>query len=280
LALCLLLPLLWPRIDRPADGEVDLLMVDVGQGSAVLVRTARHALVYDMGPASTDGWDAGERAVLPALRALGVRRLDRAVASHDDTDHAGGWQALRSAHPATPLLAPPGSTLAEARECRAGEGWEWDGVRFSFLHPTPFFPYLGNESSCVLRIEAAGASALLVGDIGEVIEQRLQRLDPDALRNDVVLVGHHGSLHSSTAAFVTATGASHALISRGYGNRFGHPHPDVVERWQAGGAALRDTALDGAVHLRLGQGVETATERRARPRLWDAVTRAAMQPPA
>lgn len=275
LALCLLLPLLWPRIDRPAAGEVDLVVLDVGQGSALLVRTAGHALLYDMGPAIPDGWDAGERAVLPALRALGVRHLDLAMTSHDDLDHAGGWEAVRRMHAGTPVLAPPGSSLEGAQECLAGGGWHWDGVHFEILHPTPFFPYMGNDSSCVLRIRAGGRSALLAGDIGEVIEARLGRLWPDALRNDVVLVGHHGSRHSSSAAFVEATRAGHALVSRGHGNRFGHPHAQVMARWASAGAEVQDTARAGTVRLRLGpEGIAVATERQAHPRLWDAVARA------
>lgn len=272
LALCLLLPLLWPRIDRPPPGEVDLHMLDVGQGSALLVRTAGHALLYDMGPAVEGGWDAGERAVLPALRALGVRRLDLAIASHDDSDHSGGWPAVQRGRPRTPVLAPPGSALAEADECLAGQQWQWDGVRFAFLHPPPLFPYFGNESSCVLRIEAARGSALLLGDVGHVIERRLQRLHPHKLRADVVLVGHHGSHHSSSAGFVAATGASHALFSRGHGNRFGHPHAQVLARWQALDARIGDSAVEGALRLRLGrQGINVQAERRRHPRLWDAV---------
>lgn len=274
LAVLLLLPLLWPRIDRPEQGELDVVMLDVGQGSALLLRTARYALLYDMGPAMPEGWDAGERAVLPALRALGVRRLDMAVASHDDNDHAGGWQAVRAVFPATPLLAPPESRLPADGECLAGEGWDWDGVRFEFLHPTPHFPYFGNESSCVLRVMGAHGSVLLVGDIGEVIERRLLRLDPRALRNDVVLVGHHGSHHSSSADFVAATGAGHALVSRGYGNRFGHPHPDVAARWRQAGARLWDNTETGALRLRLGEGgIVADSEREQRARLWDVARR-------
>ena len=92
LALLLFLPLLVPMRDRPGDGEVDIDVLDVGQGLSVLVRTREHALLYDAGPGSARGPDAGDTVVVPALRALGVRQLDTLLISHGDADHAGGMQ--------------------------------------------------------------------------------------------------------------------------------------------------------------------------------------------
>src|SRR3546814_12112780 len=94
------------------------------------------------------------------------------------------------------------------RTCLAGVQWQWDGVDFRFLHPPEYFPYLDNESSCVLRIETAHGAALLTGDIGQVVERDLLRRDATALRADVVLVAHHGSGDSSDPGFVAATGRS------------------------------------------------------------------------
>jgi competence protein ComEC len=158
--------------------------------------------------------------------------------------------------------------------CRAGEAWQWDGVRFQFLHPPPHFPYLANESSCVLRVETAHGAALLTGDIGEVIEQRLVRAVPSQLRARVVVVAHHGSGGSSDPAFVTATGARFALVSSGHGNRFGHPRPDVVERWRRAGAQVDDTSGGGALRIGLrARGARLESRRGAQPRLWDAARR-------
>lgn len=274
LALLLWLPLLWPDRHLPAHGEAELVVIDVGQGLSVLVRTAHHTLLYDMGPAVRDGFDAGERAVVPTLRALGVRRLDRAVASHADNDHVGGLPAVRLAYPIADALAPEGSRIAASRPCVAGEAWTWDSVHFRFLHPPPFFPYLKNESSCVLRIEAGRRSALLTGDIGDVIERELLHRDVAGVRVDVVVVAHHGSGGSSDPAFVAATGARHALISTGHGNRFQHPREEVVQRWRQAGAATWDTAQAGAVRVRLGAGpVQPETRRQAQRTLWDAAAR-------
>jgi competence protein ComEC len=276
LALLLWLPLLWPDRRLPATGAFDLAVVDVGQGLAVVVRTSGHALLYDMGPAVHEGFDAGERAVVPALRALGVPALDMAIVSHADNDHAGGWPAVRRQFAAGEVLAPEGSPTPTARRCVAGDAWRWDGVRFRVLHPTPHFPYLANESSCVLRIEGRHGSALLTGDIGEVVERELVRREGNALRSDVVVVAHHGSDGSSDPAFVEATDARLAIVSSGAGNRFGHPKPVVVSRWCAAGAEVASTARGGAITVRLaGEGIEMDRRRTGDRRLWDAARRAA-----
>lgn len=311
LAAVLWLPLLWPDRDLPKTGEAELVILDVGQGLSVLVRTAGHSLLYDMGPFSgrpadrcsnacgrirffeksahrsravstarcagscegtrITGFDTGERVVLPALHALGVRRLDAAVVSHGDNDHAGGFPAVRRAMPMPVAYAPEGAGIAGTRACRAGIAWEWEGVRFRFLHPPPHFPYLGNESSCVLRIETRHGAALLVGDIGEVVERDLVRRDAALLRAEMVVVAHHGSRESSDPAFVAATGARLALVSAGYGNRYRHPHPTAVRRWREAGATVAATLDGGALRVRMGKtGVAFETERQAQPRLWDA----------
>ena len=267
----LLLPMLYPDRQLPEHGQAELTVVDVGQGLSVIIRTARHTLLYDAGPATPEGFDAGERAVLPSLHALGVQRLDAAILSHGDNDHAGGVAAVQAALPIARVLGPQGMPAPRSSPCRAGDQWDWDGVRFRFLHPGPHFPYLGNESSCVLRIETAHGALLLMGDVGEIIERRLLRQSPDALRSDVVLVGHHGSRTSSGPAFVAATRASLALVSSGHGNRFGHPHRSVVTRWQQSGAAVADTAQSGALRVRLlPDRIVLQHQRVRRARLWDA----------
>ena len=274
LALLLWLPLLWPDRDMPEHGEADIVVIDVGQGLSVLVRTQAHALLYDMGPAVRDGFDAGDRAVVPALHALGVRRIDAAVVSHGDNDHAGGLDAVLRIFPVRTLLAPTGSPTAATHPCLAGTAWRWEGVTLRFLHPPPHFPYLKNESSCVLRIETAYGAALLTGDIGEVVERDLVRIDEDAVRADLVLMAHHGSTGSSDAGFVAATRARLAAASAGYGNRFRHPKEDVVARWQRSGARVVSTVEQGALRSRFGaRGIDVSGHRDAHPRLWDAARR-------
>ena len=277
LASILWLPLLWPSRDLPPNGAFRVDVLDVGQGLSVLVRTTTHATLFDMGPASHDGYDAGERAVVPALRALGVRTLDVAIVSHGDSDHAGGWPSVRDALPVREVHAPEGSPTPSTRHCIAGHEWTRDGVHFRYLHPTTHFPYLGNDAGCVLRIEGAhGTAALLTGDIGEVVERTLARSDADDLRADVVLIPHHGSEGSSDPAFITATRARFALVATGAGNRFGHPREEVVARWCRSGARVLGTADGGALRIDTSpRGVNVASRRATHARLWDAVPRSA-----
>ncbi len=271
LALLLWLPLLWPDRRLPAHGEAEMVVIDVGQGLSVLVRTRHHALLYDMGPAIPDGFDAGERAVLPALHALGVRALDVAVVSHQDSDHAGGLPAVRRRFTPGLAYAPALSGVARTRPCIAGHGWTRDGVWFTFLHPPPHFPPLRNEASCVLRVETRHGAMLLTGDIGAVVEQGLARRQPHAVRAEVVVVAHHGSRHSSDTEFITATAARHALVGAGHGNRFGHPDTGVLDRWSAAGARPWNTATGGALRVRMGRdGTRVEARRTTHPRLWDA----------
>ena len=275
LALLLWLPLAWPGRGLPALGDADITVLDVGQGLSVMVRTAHHTLLYDMGPAIPDGFDAGDRVVVPALHALGVHRLDMAVVSHGDNDHAGGFPAVARVFPPALALTPEGAPpLPHGRPCLAGTRWNWDGVRFRFLHPPRYFPYLGNEAGCVLRIEGAHGSLLLTADIDDVVERDLLRRDRVSLRADVVVVAHHGSNGSSDPGFVAATGAHVALISAGYGNRFQHPRPEAVQRWRDAGAKVLVTMETGAMRVRFSQGGVMVEQRRASvQRLWDATRR-------
>lgn len=269
LAALMLLPMLWPAIERPAHGEADLLLLDVGQGLALLVRTRNHALLYDAGPATPRGLDLGEAVVLPALRARGLHRLDTMVLSHGDNDHAGGAAAVARAMSPRRTLAPAGWATTDMKPCLAGDGWEWDGVRFTVLHPTPHFPYLRNDSSCVLRVQASGSSALLPGDIGRHVESRLARLPPEQISADLLLVPHHGSDTSSSLDFLAAVRPTLALIPVGSDNRFGMPRPIVLRRYERYGVTLHDTAGSGAIDLRLGQRVELRQrQRQDRPRYW------------
>jgi len=270
LALLLFLPLLLPARDRPANGEVDIEVLDVGQGLSVLVRTRDHALLYDAGPGSARGPDAGDSIVVPALHALGVHRLDTLLISHGDADHAGGMAAVRRAWPRARVLGVEGWAQPGMGLCRDTQSWRWDGVGFRVLHPPPWFPYLKNESSCVLRIEAGGRVALLPGDIGKAVEARLLHLHGPRLHAELLLVPHHGSRGSSSEAFVAGVRPAVAVASVGAGNRFGLPRAEVVARYEAQGARVLSTAEGGALSFRLGaQGLRLRGARRLQqPRYW------------
>lgn len=269
----LCLPLLWPDRQLPAPGAVEVLVLDVGQGTAVVVRTASRLLLYDLGPPGV-GTDSGERVVLPALRALGAGVPDRVLLSHADADHAGGLPGIRRAFPQVPVWAPAGSGVGGASPCHRGQQWRWDGVDFEILHPVQGHRERGNASSCVLRIATARGVILLTGDIGIAEEAQLLRFNRNALKADAALVAHHGSAGSSSAPWVDAVGARLALVSAGHRNRFGHPRAEVVQRWAASGAEVLGTASSGALHVWLGaQGLQVREQRVHAGRWWNAAGR-------
>jgi competence protein ComEC len=277
---CFLLPLACFRPAGPAHGEAWVDVLDVGQGLAVVVRTATHALAYDAGPAWNADSDSGSRIVVPFLRGEGVGRLDGLVITHADDDHAGGAASLaRSRRPSWILSTLPDDderhALAPASlPCVAGTRWGWDGVAFEVLHPAPAAladRRRENDRSCVLRVQAVAGAALLAADIGRLAEGELLARHREKLRADALLVPHHGSRSSSTPAFVDAVSPKAALISAGWRNRFRQPSPVVEARYRALGAEIRRTDHEGALRVVLpGEtgGEATVLPLVARQRYW------------
>ncbi len=226
------------------------------------------ALLDDTGPLYSAESDAGQRIVVPYLRAIGVGALDTLVVTHSDTDHSGGAASVMAAMPVGRILSSlpelPGETCAD------GQAWEWEGVRFRMLYPQAA-PADGrrikpNHQSCVLRIEAGGKVMLLTSDIEAADERAMLARDAAALRADVLVVPHHGSRTSSTPEFVAAVGAREVIYPVGYRNRFGHPRADVVARY--GDARIWRSDRHGAIRVELGSEAPPQAWREAHPRYW------------
>lgn len=247
------LPQSWHLLPTPRPGTFGLIAADVGQGTAVLVRTAHHALLFDTGPRIGEQLNAGERTLLPLFRAMGVSELDTLMISHQDTDHVGGAAAIIGQMPVAQMISSLDEDHALRRQpgvdgkalthlaCQAGQQWQWDGVRFEVLHPWSD-DYANraerepNAMSCVLKVSVDGpdgASALLTGDIEAEQEAALVAHDPQALRSTVLVAAHHGSRTSSTAGFLQAVQPLQVVIQVGRRNRYGHPSPPVLARYEA-----------------------------------------------
>ena len=281
----LVLPfVLWQPV-RPAPGQFDVLAADVGQGSAVLVRTAGHTLLYDAGPRYSSDSDAGQRVLVPLLRALG-ERVDRLVLSHRDSDHTGGATAVLAQHPQAVLTTSveAGRTLEGlpfGEPCVAGRGWQWDGVRFDVLYPDTAQAAAArrpNAMSCVIRVSTPAASVLLTGDIEAAQEQALVATGAE-LRSDVLLAPHHGSRTSSSNALLDAVKPRWVLVQAGYRNAFGHPAPVVLARYAERGLNVRNSPACGAMHWRSADPGQLLCERVRARRYWHhAITDSTMPP--
>ncbi|MFC5510276.1 DNA internalization-related competence protein ComEC/Rec2 [Massilia jejuensis] len=272
------LPLFLLQPTRPEPGRFDVTAFDVGQGMALLVETHGHRLLYDTGPRYAPGQDAGGRVILPYLRARGIRRLDTMVVSHSDLDHAGGaptlLEALRVDH-VTSSLGPGHRVVHGAKAhtpCVGGQRWEWDGVVFEMLHPTPASyddPSLkANARSCTLRIAAHGRAILLAADIEAAQEAALVANAAGKLRADVLLAPHHGSGTSSTPAFLAAVRPSIALFQVGHRNRYKHPKKEVFARYGEHAIERLRTDEAGAIGLEFGATVRARSYRREHARYW------------
>ena len=271
----LLLPVLLWQPARPPAGEFELLAADIGQGNAVIVRTAGHTLVYDSGPRYSRESDAGHRVLVPLLRALG-ERVDILMLSHRDLDHTGGAAAVLAMQPQAALVSSIEDdhelqALRKATRCAAGQRWRWDGVDFELLHPRSYDYDTGaksNAMSCVLRIGNARQVALLVGDIEQPQEARLV-LGPADLHADVLLVPHHGSKTSSSPAFLDAVQPRIAMVQAGYRNRFGHPATPVMQRYRQRQVRIVQSPQCGAAWWRSAQPELVQCQRTLALRYWN-----------
>jgi competence protein ComEC len=245
-----------------------LEVLDVGQGTAVLLHTRGRTLLYDSGPGDGRGQDLARSVVEPALARLGAGGPDRVVISHGDLDHAGGLATLLKYHPDAEYLVSLPAAHVGLRSCRLEQGWSERGARFAMLHPSAGLPYLGNDSSCVLSVRSEAGQILLAGDISRTVEMRLLRAG--LARHRVLLVPHHGSLSSSSVAFIERVRPQVAVATAALGNRFGFPREDVLARYAERGVEFWSTGACGAIRLRLRRDgkLEASSARRVRNRIW------------
>jgi competence protein ComEC len=273
--IALVIPVFFWQAPRPTHGVVQLLFADIGQGNAVLVRTALHSLLFDTGPRFGVESDAGQRVLLPVLQTMD-EHIDALVLSHQDSDHTGGALSVYKQHKQTQLW----SSITDAhwlsqrlplQRCEAGQSWVWDGVQFDFIHPLPTDydkTMTPNARSCVLRIRAQSQTVLLTADIEAMQEAALVQRMGDELKADVLLVPHHGSKTSSTEVFIDAVQPRWALLQHGYRNRYGHPAPVVVQRYDVRGIRMLDSPHCGAMHWRSDQPEDVQCQRALDKRYW------------
>ncbi|ETK24923.1 DNA internalization-related competence protein ComEC/Rec2 [Pseudomonas sp. FH1] len=266
LGLPMLLLAVFPPRELVPHGQVEVVQLDVGQGQSLILRTRHHTLLYDAGPRS-GSFDLGARVVLPSLRKLGVGELDMLLLSHADADHAGGSAAVAKGMPIKRVVGGETEGLPSSlgtQPCVSGERWTWDGVTFELWQWPDAIS--GNAKSCVLQVQANGERLLLTGDIDRAAEHALLA-SPLAVRTDWLQAPHHGSRSSSSWPFVERLAPRSVLISRGRHNAFGHPHPQVMERYRRLGSQVYDSAEQGAVRLQLGAFTPPVVARSQR-RFW------------
>jgi competence protein ComEC len=238
-ALYALLPALWPAGSRIAPGEFAATVLDTGRNLAVIVRTAHHTLLFDDGETWGSEGAISTAVVVPALRALGVVALSRAIVPRLDRDRAAGLVAIAAEMPLAGLQSAPREGLPpEFSACRRGS-WQWDAVRFELL----------DEQSCALRVVAGhGASLLLAGDLSAAGQMRL--IDAAELHSTAVLVPAHAAASAWVPALINATAARFAVVAQSASGVQTAAVSRTVAAWRAAGAEVLVTGERGAIDMR------------------------------
>ena len=257
-----------PFVHSLDSGEFKATVLDIGQGTSVLIETANKKLLYDTGPIQGKKDDAGKRVILPYLRGRGIDQIDRMVISHSDSDHVGGAASLLNQIEFNSMMGslPSNNDLLSNLQvrkipsipCRFGQRWTWDDVEFLIWHPheeTLFEEqYSGkpNEMSCVLEVRNNTSSFWLTGDVEKQGEtEMVSRLDESALnqigdREIIFMAPHHGSKTSSSLELLQVLSPNIAFAQNGYLNRYGHPHPSVTARYKGLRIPFYQTPKTGA----------------------------------
>ncbi len=264
LGLFLFVPLLWPQSDPVDPGELDIHLLDMGNGLAVLIDDGEHLMLYDTGPGDGEGQDALGRTLPGLLAARGVHGLDRVVVSHAHRDHAGGAGTIRDRYPQAQVYS---SVEDLGRPCTSGTQWQSGGYRYRFLHPSAGLPYLEANSSCVLKVSGPGGTVLLTGGIDATVEQRLLLENPE-LNVDILVVSAAGHRRASSPEFIDRIDPKRALVSVAAFDRLGRPHEETMKH--LADDRVVTTAECGAVSVRLipGQSPVASTMAGKAPRLW------------
>ncbi len=241
---------LFPAYEKINTGDVKIDVMDVGQGLAVVVHTARHLLVYDTGVKFYQGSDMGRLAIIPYLKTLGVKDVDKVVISHPDLDHRGGLSSLEEAYKINELIVDDPVFYKRGSSCHHYSDWNWDGVSFHFFSiATPLKSK--NNSSCVLQISTPAGQVLLSGDIEKPAEQYLVATYGTKLASSVLIIPHHGSKTSSTPAFIKNVAPRYAIVSYGFDNRYHFPHQLAMKTYQQRSIPVYNTVDCGMMSVLL-----------------------------
>jgi len=233
--------------------EFKLVVLDVGQGLSVFVRSGNSSLLYDTGDASPFGFSQVRHVVLPFLRHERIDAIDILVLSHGDRDHVGGLDGIREELSVRRVYGHYGSPCRAGQKLRLGHSTEITFLNGNLADSERLYPTLpevqesNNDGSCVVLVQHSGRRFLLTGDIERSREQAMVRYWQDTLRIDVLIAAHHGSQTSSTLTFLKWARPGFVAFSAGRGNRFGHPSTIVMDRFAARGIKISSTAVDGAI---------------------------------
>ena len=252
-----------------------MIVLDVGMGTSIFLRTRHHSLVYDFGPGRANSFSAADWGLKPWMQAVGIKRPNLLVASHVDQDHSGGLHSFDSGFrqirflSGTPLkLRQRFPDFDQIQSCHDYPEWQWDGVNFRFLKSRLPNSSNTNNRSCVLKIDGYH-QVLLPGDIEFWQEKHLIREYGDQLASDILIVPHHGSATSSSLPFVNRVNPRYSVFTLAKNNRWGFPDAAVEARYLALGSQIYRTDINGAITFKSARnGIGAEVSAPPRKRIW------------
>ena len=252
-AAVLVIASLFPGYEKVPMGDARIDVLDVGQGLAVVIRTANHVAVYDTGIKFYQGGDMGKLAIIPYLKTLGLKSLDKIIISHPDLDHRGGLESLEAAYKVDELIVDDPAFYKRGISCHKAAAWRWDDVSFQFF---PISTHLTskNNNSCILQIANSEAQVLLSGDIETLAEQYLVKTYGKKLASTIMLIPHHGSKTSSSSSFIEHVSPRYALASYGFDNRYHFPHQQAMLAYLQHQIPVYNTMDCGMIRVNLQHG--------------------------
>lgn len=257
---------------------IQLHILDVGQGQAIFLQQPEQNWLIDTGGSYDEKiFSIGQNVVVPFLRQQGVKRLDRVVLSHLDQDHSGAFPFIQQEIPIKQVLSNEQSstTLKQPFQyCHQGQQWQYPELDIQILWPKEkdlaFVHSEQNQYSCVVYLHFKGISDyqnfLIMGDAGGEAEYELLE-DYPSLKVDVLVLGHHGSKHSSAYDFLATLKPKLAIASAGFDNRYGHPSQEVTNRLKALHIPLKSTVEQGTLSFVL-ENQKIVLHNRRFERLW------------
>lgn len=242
----------FPTYPKVPAGDVWIDVLDVGQGLAIVVNTAKHTLIYDTGVKFYQGSDMAQQAIIPYLKTLGIKRLDKVIISHPDLDHRGGLASLKAQYAIAELIVDSPKFYRRGKSCHDYPAWSWDDIHFRFFPIIKTFQGKNNRS-CVLQIINQAGAVLLTGDLEKAGEEYLLATYGPQLAANYLIIPHHGSKTSSSPAFIHQVAPQYGIISAGLDNRYHFPHQPTLHTLQKNNIKIYNTATCGMTSIRLAK---------------------------
>ena len=220
-------------------------MLDVGQGTSVLLTKNNRGVLFDTGPAFPSGYNTADAVILPVLAAKGINQLDWLFISHFDNDHAGSLTQLLERIPVKQIAS-------NLQGCNQNLSVTWQGLRIEGIWPEASPKVSSNHNSCVVRVSDGTRSVLITGDIDKVAEQSLVDNASQQLTADVLIAPHHGSKTSSSENFIRSVAPDFVVFTVGFMNQWDFPRQEVVNRYYLARTKMYSTAESGQVRFSFG----------------------------